>query len=85
MWLAKGLEEASRREPGKVRLRPALFFFFFFFFPLDEGGFPRLTGPASVPPFPPRRPQIPALLQQVNPEFATPFAQYMQQHGIDLA
>ncbi|GAA5843511.1 hypothetical protein JCM9279_000773 [Rhodotorula babjevae] len=45
MWLAKGLEEAGRREPGK----------------------------------------IPALMQQVNPEFSTPFAQYLQQNGIDLS
>ncbi|GJN90916.1 hypothetical protein Rhopal_003930-T1 [Rhodotorula paludigena] len=45
LWLARGLEEASRREPGK----------------------------------------IPALMASVNPEFASPFAQYLREQGIDLS
>ncbi|GAA5958061.1 hypothetical protein JCM21900_003574 [Sporobolomyces salmonicolor] len=44
-WLAKGLVEAGRRDPGKV----------------------------------------PALLRTVNPEFATPFMQYLASNGIELA
>lgn len=44
-YLAKGLADASKAQPGK----------------------------------------IPALLQGVNTEFATPFAQHLQQNGIQLA
>lgn len=53
MWLAKGLEEASRREPGKVRLRPALFFFFFFFFSSRRGRLPETDWSRLGPALPP--------------------------------
>ncbi|GAA5824131.1 hypothetical protein JCM5353_006154 [Sporobolomyces roseus] len=44
-WLAKGLQELSSRQPGR----------------------------------------LPTLMQAVNPQFATPFMQYLSSNGIDLA